>query len=303
MNKEIDIIAATFAPLNPDNSLNAGLVPEYCRFLQRNGIDEVFINGTTGEGPSLTQKEKQKITTAWTSGNGGHGKMKVINLVGGTSYMECIENAQFSREAGVDSIAVIGPYFFKPSETRQLAEFVALVGESVPSLPVYYYHIPAITGVMVPMIDFLREISAILPNFAGIKYSHDDFSDFMLCLGFEGGKYDIFWGRDEWMLPALSAGARRFVGSTYNYAAPLYRLLIDAYKNRDFDLAKKYQQKSVEIVQLLEKYGISAGKVFMNKTGLDCGRYRSPVKNMTDADMNEFFLTLKELGLGIHLSK
>jgi N-acetylneuraminate lyase len=303
MNKEIGFIAAPFAPLNPDNSINADLIPDYCLFLERNRVEGVFINGTTGEGPSLTQKEKQILTAAWRSCTADSGRMKVINLVGGTSYMECIENAAFSREAGVDAIAVIGPYFYKPSEPGQLAEFVALIGESVPELPLYYYHIPSITGVSLPMSGFLKEISGMIPNFSGIKYSHDDFRDFILCLGYDGGKYDIFWGRDEYMLTALSAGAKRFVGSTYNYAAPLYHSLIAAFAGGDINRAKEYQHKSVEIVSLLEKYGIAAGKAFMRSAGIDCGMYRSPVRNMTEVELNEFSLDVKRLGLDILLSK
>jgi N-acetylneuraminate lyase len=303
MKNKIGIIAATFAPFNPDFTINTDLIPDYCLFLERNNVEGVFINGTTGEGPSLTQRERQILTTAWTECSGKSGKMKVINLVGGTSYMECIENAVFSKEAGVDAIAVIGPYFYKPSEPGQLAEFVALIGESVPELPLYYYHIPSITGVSVPMTDFLKEVTRILPSFAGIKYSHDDWIEFRKCLGYDGGKYDIFCGRDEEMLQALSAGAKRFVGSTYNYAAPLYHSLIDAFMSGDNDRVKEYQQKSALIVSLLDKYGISAGKAFMKKTGIMCGSYRLPVRNLTDNEFNEFSLELTRLGLGIWLSK
>ncbi len=114
----------------------------------------------------------------------------------------------------------------KPQDENYLAEFVAKVGEAVPEMPLYYYHIPVLTGVNIPMSRFIVKISGMLPNFVGIKYTHEDFMDFMTCLNYKEGAFDMLWGRDENLLPSLAAGARGAVGSTYNYAAPLYNQII-----------------------------------------------------------------------------
>lgn len=66
-------------------------------------------------------------------------------MVGGTSYQECIENAIFSYEAGLSAIDIVAPFYYKPADVNQLVEFVALIGESVPEMPVYFYHIPVLT--------------------------------------------------------------------------------------------------------------------------------------------------------------
>lgn len=296
MEEQSGLIAAPFAPLNSDGSINPEIIEHYYHFLERNGISGVFINGTTGEGPSLTQKEKHLITSAWTACSRLSRNLKVINLVGGTSYMECIENAIHSRESGVSAIAVIAPYFFKPSDEDHLADFVARIGMAVPDMPVYFYHIPFITGVSIPMLGFLKRISGMLPNFAGIKYTHEDFMDYMSCLDYSKGRYNLFWGRDECMLSAMAIGARAFVGSTYNFAAPLYNELIKSFKNGDLSSAKKYQQKSIDMVSLLGKYGgIATGKAFMRYVGIDCGKYRSPVKNLNDEKYREFVKDVKAL--------
>ena len=64
--------------------------------------------------------------------------------------------------------------------------------------------------------------------------------DFLSCLHFENGKYDMLWGRDENMLSALAVGAKGAVGSTFNYAAPLYYDLIDAFNKNDLKKARFY---------------------------------------------------------------
>lgn len=298
------LVAAPFTPMDKNGNLNTGMIPEYYEFLERNSIAGAFINGTTGEGPSLTQKEKQLQASAWAGCLKQGGKVRVINLVGGTSYQECIENALLSLEAGLSAIAVLAPYYFKPSDENQLSEFVVRVGESVPEMPVYFYHIPVLTGVDFPMIGFMKKISGMLPNFAGIKYTQEDLMDFLSCLNYENGKYDLLWGRDENMLSALVLGCTGAVGSTYNYAAPLYHALIEAFNNGNLGEARKLQQLSVDMISLLGKYGgIATGKAYMKYVGLDCGKFRSPVKNMPDEMYEDFVRDVRHLMIDSYFSK
>jgi N-acetylneuraminate lyase len=290
------LIAAPFTPMDKDGNINYGMIKPYYDFLERNGIVGAFINGSTGEGVSLTQKEKQLQAEKWAECCRSGGKIRVINLVGGTSCRECIENAVFSSEAGLSAIAIVAPYYFKPADADQLADFCARVSESVPPMPVYFYHIPELTGVDIPMISFMEKISAIAPNFAGIKYTLEDFMDFTSCLNFRNGAYDLLWGRDESLLPAIALGCRGFVGSTYNYAAPLYHNIIRAFNDGNMSEARQLQQISINMIELLGKYGgIATGKAFMKYIGFDFGRFRSPVKNLNDEMYDEFINDVRKL--------
>jgi len=298
------LVAAPFTPMDKAGNLNLSIIPEYYNFLEKNGVTGVFINGTTGEGPSLTQKEKQIQAEAWSECMKSGGKMRIINMVGGTSYQECIENALFSLDAGLSAIAIVAPYYFKPTDETQLAEFVARVGASVPDMPVYFYHIPLFTGVNMPMTGFLKKISVMLPNFSGIKYTPEDFGDLLSCLNYEHGKYDILWGRDECLLSALVLGCRGAVGSTYNFAAPLYLSLIEAFNEGNLSEARKLQQLSIDIITLLEKYGgIATGKAFMKYVGIDCGKFRSPIENMAEAMYGDFVNDVRRLAMDDCFSK
>ena len=139
------------------------------------------------------------------------------------------------------------------------------------------------------MISLLKEIDDHVPNFAGIKYTHEDFMDFLSCLHFQNGKYDLLWGRDENMLPALAIGAKGAVGSTFNYAAPLYLDLLEAFNNGDLEKASQFQQQSIDMIRLLGKYGgIATGKAYMKLIGIDCGEFRLPVKNMNAQEFELF---------------
>lgn len=300
MNKINGLIAAPFTPMDNRGEVVFKKIPDYVRLLEKNKVVGAFVNGSTGEGVSLSQKEKMQITEEWVKAASEKKELKIINLIGGTSYKECIENAKHSEACGVDAIAMLAPYYFKPGSGGQLAEFCAKVAEAVPETPFYFYHIPVLSGCFVSMYDFLQEASGMIPNLAGIKYTHEDFMDFLSCLHFAGGKYDMLWGRDENLLSALVLGARGGVGSTFNYAAPLYYQLIDAFDNGDLEKARKLQQQSIDMIRLLGKYGgIATGKAYMRYIGFECGEFRLPIKNMS----NEAYKAFEKDVQGLQMQK
>lgn len=283
------LIAAPFTPMKEDGSLNLSIIPAYYEMLLANGVSGAFISGSTGEGVSMTTREKMMVTEAWASCTASNPDFKVMALVGGTSITDCRELARHASQQGLYAVSFTAPFYFKPSTVQQLADCCKAVAGEVPDMPFYYYHIPVLTGVGFSMFDLLQAVDGDIPNFAGIKYTHEDFMDFLSCLHFRNGKYDMLWGRDENMLAALSLGTQAAVGSTFNYAAPLYNKLICAFEEGNLELARKLQQQSIDMIRLLTKYGgIATGKAYMKLTGMDCGEFRLPVKNMTSAQFDEF---------------
>lgn len=297
------LVAAPFTPMHPDGEVNPDLIEKYHSMLSSNGVVGAFINGSTGEGVSTTLREKLVVSEAWAKANSG-GEIKVINHLGGTCYKECMELAKESEKMGLYAVALTSPSYFKPANAKMLAEYFIRVASSVPEMPVYYYHIPVLTGGYFNMIDFVREVAPRVPNFAGIKFTHEDFMDFLSCLNYEGGKYDMLWGRDENFLSAMVLGARGAVGSTYNYAAPLYIKMIEAFDRNDTEEARSLQQKSIDMITLLGKYGgIATGKAYMRFIGLECGEFRLPVRNMSRSDYDSFVKDVKSLGMDDLFSK
>ena len=276
------LIAAPFTPMHPDGSLNLNLIPEYYRLLKANENTGAFICGSTGEGVSLTLEEKKQVAEAWAQASRQDPDFHVITLLGGTCLQDAMHLARHAQDQGLYGVAFTAPSYFKPANVQMLAACCQEVAAAVPQMPFYYYHIPVLTGVGFPMIDLLAEVADRIPNFAGIKYTHEDFMDFLSCLRFQNGRYDLLWGRDENLLSALVLGARGGVGSTYNYAAPLYRILIEAFEAGNLALARSCQQRAIDLIRLLGKYGgIATGKAYMKLVGLDCGEFRLPVRNMT----------------------
>jgi N-acetylneuraminate lyase len=304
LEKLIGLIAAPFTPMTDDGSLNLSVIPDYYYFLKENGVVGAFICGSTGEGVSLTMQEKKAVAEAWMQATNDDDEFKVITLVGGTCLEDCRELARHANEMNLYGIAFTSPSYFKPSNAEVLAQCCETIAEVVPDMPFYYYHIPVLTGGNYPMIDLLKTVNGRIKNFAGIKYTHEDLMDFMACSQYDEKKYDLLWGRDECMLSALATGAKGAVGSTFNYAAPLYLELIDAFNKGDFESAQALQQTSIDIINLLGKYGgIATGKAYMKLVGIDCGDFRLPVKNMSEEEFELFEKETESLSFRSYCSK
>lgn len=291
------LISAPFTPFDESGELNISVIPAYYELLKRNNVSGAFICGSTGEGVSLTFSEKVKVMKEWASLTKHDDDFSLIMFLGGTNIKECKELAVISEQEGVDAISFTSPYYFKPANVKQLAKCCKEIAEVAPNTDFYYYHIPVLTGGNFSMIDLLQEIDDNIPTFKGIKYTHEDFMDFLSCMNYQNGKYNMLWGRDENMLSSLVLGCKGAVGSTYNYAAPLYHEMIKAYDNGAFDTANQLQQKSIDMIRLLGKYGgIATGKAYMKLVNMDCGEFRLPIANMSAESFESFKEDVDALG-------
>lgn len=295
MQKLTGLIAAPFTPMNDAGELALEKVKDLIKLYEKNGVNGAFICGTTGEGVSLSAEEKKQIINEW--GKAKSEKVKALFMLGGTSLKEMQDLARHASAANLDGISVLCPFYFKPSSVEQLVQFCKEIANTTPELPFYYYHIPALTGGHFSMKTFLELADEQIPNLAGIKYTHPNIMEFHACTRFKNGKYDMLWGIDEGLLSGLAIGAKGAVGSTYNYAAPLYNQIIKAFEQGNLKEAEALQYKAVEMVELLIKYGgTRAGKGFMKLIGMDCGWFRPPVGGLTDVELEGLKRDLEGIG-------
>jgi N-acetylneuraminate lyase len=282
IHKTNGLVAAPFTPLRSDGALNLEAIPAYALHLQRLGVVGAFICGTTGEGASLTLAERRAVAEKWRQA--APPGLRVIVHVGHTCLDDARELAAHAQAIGADSIAALAPYFFKPDGVAGLVEWCARIAAAAPQLPFYYYHMPSMTGCNVLVADFLAAAAPRIPNLAGIKFTFEDLEDFGRCLRFADGRYDMLFGRDELLHSALKLGARGAVGSTYNWAAPLYRQVIAAHDRGDEATAVALQAKAVEMIKILVNGGghpIANFKRLMRRLNVECGPTRLPLTDPT----------------------
>jgi N-acetylneuraminate lyase len=283
--------------MKADGSIHPEIVAQQARRLVRDGLAGAFICGSTGESHSLTVSERMRIAEAWRTAL-QPGEMKLIVHAGHNSIFDAKALAAHAAGIQADAISIMAPCYYRPSTVDDLVEFCAQVAAAAPSLPFYFYDIPALTGVHLSMVEFLRRGSARIPNLAGLKFTTSDFMSLQQCLQLEDGRFNILFGVDEMLLASLALGVPGAVGSTYNYCAPHYQKLIRAYQAGDMNTARQLQLKSVKTVEILCQYGVLAGgKALMSKLGIDCGPVRPPVRNLSEEQRQRLFAQIDSLGI------
>ena len=282
MNKLTGLVAAPFTPLHTDGSLHLSQMDTLLEHLVAQQIQGVFLCGSTGEGPSLTLEERRQL--AERSVQTVDKRMATLVHVGHNSLYEARQLAAHAQQIGADAISATVPTYFKIASVEALIQSLVHIAEGAPDLPLYYYNIPALTGVTLDMVDFLEQAAQRLPTLAGIKYTAPFFYEYQACLKAAQGSYDVLYGSDEMMLSGLAVGAKGFIGSTYNFMAPVYHQIIAAFQRGDMERAQQHQAQSVNVVRIIVKYGgLAAQKAMMAMIGMDCGPVRLPLIELSTA--------------------
>lgn len=292
------LIAATPTPMHTDGSLNLEAVEPLGKLLAEVGVTGVFIAGSTGESHSLTVDERIALAEMWSRVAPKY-QLKHLVHVGHNCQRDACRLAAHAAEVGADVVSCAAPCYFKPATVGQLVDFCAPIAAAAGGVPFYYYHIPIMTGVALPMAEFLREGKKQMPNLAGMKYTHNDLMQLQEVLRLDDGAFDVLFGHDEMLLAALALGARGAVGTTYNFAAPIYHEVIKQFEAGNFAAARVAQARSVEMIRLFGEFGfLAATKQAVTLLGVDCGPVRPPLPNMDQEQKAAFARMFAELGLG-----
>lgn len=295
MMKIEGLIAATFGAFNEDGSLNLSIIPAIVEKMIEDGLTGVFICGTNGEGPNLTIEERMAVAEAYIKA--ADKRILVLVHVGHPSIAESKKLAVHAQQIGADAISSVAAFYFKPTSAQNLVNSIAEIAAAAPTLPFYYYHIPHLTGVVIDMIEFLSLSEDKIPNLAGIKYTATTIHEYQACLNYKNGKYDILYGLDEMLLPALSVGAKGAIGSTYTYAAPLYLKVIELFKANKLTEARQTQFNLVEMVRCIIKFSpIPSQRAIMKMQGFELGPSRLPLVNLTNQQLSALKNSLDEVG-------
>ena len=292
-----DLVAAAHSPFHPDGSLAPEVVEIQARHYATNRLDTVFITGSTGESHSLAVEEKLELYEAWSDA-GPKFDLRVVAHVGGNCLADARTLARAAERHGFSAISALAPSYYRPANLKSLVACCADIAAAAPSLPFYFYDIPALTRVEFPMADFLPLAARSIPNFAGVKFTNPDLVAYRHALDLAEDRFELPWGVDESLLAALATGASGAVGSTYNWAPDLYRSLIDAFRSGDLEEARRLQSLSIEMIQAIAAQGfLGSAKALMGRLGVPVGPARLPLENPAEAEIDALMATLERMGL------
>ncbi|XP_069360526.1 N-acetylneuraminate lyase-like [Maniola hyperantus] len=235
-------VPPVFTPLNDDQSINYDIIPAYAKYLADEEIKAVLVGGTTGESMSLSVADRKKIADAWVKAGKSHW-LHIMVQVGGAPLPDVLELARYCSEIGVDSLLTLPELYFKPQSVAELVDYVKLVADAAPNLPVLYYHIPSFTNVQIHMPSFVLEATQSIPTFKGIKFTSNDLSECAQVLRALKKGQQVFLGSDTLIAPAALLNIRSSIGTTFNLFPRLAQNILETVDTTVLDKVMKLQEK------------------------------------------------------------
>ena len=289
------LVAAVVSPMDKNGELNVGIVPKVLDHLESKGITGIYIAGSTGEGMSLTDEERRAVAEAYVSS--AKGRMKTFVQVGHNSLKASAELAGHAESIGADAVSATPTGYFKVSGEEALVEGLLPIVEAAPKTPFYYYHIPFLSGVNLDPMKLTDRAMDRLPTFCGIKYSDGASLYNLPLLEKVGPGLEFLAGSDEAYLMSVAQGYRAAVGSTYNYAAPIYDRVREAVNSGDLEEAQLWQARALEMLgAMFGTCGRASLKVMMQMVGIDCGPVRRPIDPASPEQIAALRKGLEEMG-------
>ncbi|MBD3673164.1 MAG: dihydrodipicolinate synthase family protein [Planctomycetaceae bacterium] len=287
------LIAAVHTPFDAEGEFHSVAVERQVELLLEQNVAGVFPGGTTGESLSLSLGERLALGKQWVDVASGTD-LEVILHVGANALPDAVTLAEQAGQIGASGIAAMPPTYFRPDGIDMILADLKRLSAAAPELLLYYYDIPSMTGVAVDTVELVERASEEIPQFGGIKFSRPDLPVLQRVLNSPKFSGEVFFGSDEMFLSAWMFGVRGAVGSTYNFMAPVYHRMLDAFEAGNLEDARQLQLQSAKLVAALIPFGfLSASKLLMRYLGADCGQVRSPLRALDERRSRELFEVLE----------
>jgi 4-hydroxy-tetrahydrodipicolinate synthase len=280
------MVTAMITPMTPDGAVDydgAARLADYLVTDMRN--DGLVINGTTGEAPTTTDEEKERLLRVVLEAVGS--RAKVVAGVGTNVTAHTIELARAAERAGVHGLLVVTPYYNKPPQPALEAHFTAVADAT--GLPMLIYDIPARTGAAVATETLIR--LAAHPRIVGVKDAKDDPAATSQVLA--RTDYVYYCGTDMLNLPWLALGAVGFISVVGHVAGDRLHEMIDAFGAGDTQLARQIHYELLPVyVGTFRNQGAVLTKASLDMLGQPGGTVRAPLLAATDAERHQLALDL-----------
>ena len=287
------VFPANPTPVKSDGRINEKALKKIIQDNLAHGVDGFWIAGSTGEGPVMS--EVQRETTARIAGETISGRGLSIMHVGAISSESAAKGARAARKYGCDAICCVPPFFFRGGDQMTIDHYKR-VADASDGLPFFVYNLPQLTQVEITP-DLMEKIVDAVPNVVGLKHSAMNFGDIRL---FADMGLKCFSGNGTLPLPALTMGAVGTVDAPLSLAPWHYAELYDAWERGDIETAQRLQDGVLEIVNVVRMFGAPAAVtklILTERLGIDCGRPIPPVTDLTDEQRLVVLAAARNAGL------
>jgi 4-hydroxy-tetrahydrodipicolinate synthase len=274
------LLTAMVTPMTSEGAVDyagAARLADYLVTQMRN--DGLVISGTTGESPTTSDAEKDRLLRTVIEAVGD--RATVVAGVGTNDTAHTCELARQAERAGADALLVVTPYYNKPPQNGLVAHF-SKVADST-GLPVMLYDIPGRTGLPIATESLLQ--LAQHPRIVAVKDAKADFGAASVVMA--ATDLAFYSGDDMVNLPWLSLGAGGFVSVVAHVVGDRLHEMIDAYLAGDVATALRHHRELLPIYTgiMTRTQGVIAVKAALTLLGLPGGSVRAPLPDATPAEI------------------
>jgi len=262
-------------------------------FQIEHGIDGLVPVGTTGESPTLSHEEHDKVIDTVVEAAGG--KVPVVAGTGSNATSEAVRLTKHAKEVGADASLQVAPYYNKPTQEGLYRHFMTIADAA--DMPMVLYNIPGRCGVAMSAQTIAR--LAAHPNIIAVKEatgSLDMASEIAhLC---DPEKFTILSGDDSLTLPLAAVGGKGVISVLSNLLPDKVKALADAALAGDLARAQKLHLSLFPIFKgmFIETNPIPI-KTAMRLCGMDTGELRLPMCAMSDDNTAAMETLLRDQGV------
>ena len=275
-----------------ETGVDYGKYAELIEMQYAGGTSAILVCGTTGENPTHTAEEHDKLTELTVEKC--KGRMKVIVGVGGYNTVHALEQAKHAEACGADGILMVTPYYNKTTQAGLVQHF-SYVADRV-SVPMILYNVPSRTGIGIKPATY-KELSKH-PNINGVKEASGNIAEFALTRSICGDDL-VFWsGNDSDTVPMMALGAVGVISVASNIIPK------DVAKLCELGLAGDFKAAAAEYFRLadfFDKLFIETNpipvKTAMNVAGMNVGKLRLPLVDMDPANLEKLKASMRGVGI------
>ena len=283
---------ALVTPFKDDESLDEAKLKELIEFQIDGGTHGIVPCGTTGESPSLSEEEHDRVIEIAV--DTVNGRVPIIAGTGSNSTTRTLRATEHAKAAGADAALIVTPYYNKPNQQGLYAHYMK-IADSV-DIPIIIYNVPGRCGT-----DILSDTVARLaehPNIAGLKEATGELKRASEVVSMCPDDFVVLSGDDINTLPILSVGGKGVISVVANVDPADIAETCNAFKAGNIELARKLHYKTMQLaVDLFIETNPIPAKTALMMMGKLNGKLRLPLAPLTPANEETLRQTLKDAGL------
>ncbi|WP_053360934.1 N-acetylneuraminate lyase [Bacillus sp. FJAT-27251] len=286
------LYSALIVPFDESGNIKeAGLREIVRQNIEVQGVDGLYVNGSSGENFMLTTEQKKEIFRIVSEEN--NGQVKLIAQVGSINLNEAIELGKYATELNYDSLSAVTPFYYKFSFEEVKHYYEAIIEATGNNMVIYA--IPALTGVSISLDQYeeLFQNNKII----GVKYTAAD----LYVLERLRNRFPeklIYFGIDEMLIHGVVAGVDGAIGSTYNINGQRARQIVDLVKQGKVAEAYDVQHTSNDMVEKVLDIGLyQTLKEVLHVKGIDAGTVKKPMRSLDESSIEKVKQLVKDFDL------